>query len=630
MIPSTRPEYPKSSLRFDWIVAGLSAWIVGGLYLDGWAHHHGKVDDSFLTPWHAALYSGVLVMFLFLFLNQARNTFKGYPLQRSLPKGYLLSLIGVALFLLGGLLDFLWHAAFGVELDLEALLSPTHLLLATSGVLMVSGPIRALHSRMQTGEVFTGWKKLGPLVLCATFILSIITFFTQFAHPIGYPMAGKLTAIDQGRFSDIYLINSDGTSQTRLTSTLDTNAWGGAWSPDGRQIVFTQREIKEDNNAQSALYLMNGDGSGVKQLTDMPGHEYLPDWSPDGARIAFVSSTQHAQQIYAINVDGSNLQQLTEATNPTFGPAWSPDGKKIVYALSTHTSSELYLMNADGSDATQLTSNGAYNGGGVWSPDGQQIAFHSSDANNNSDIYLINADGSGEKRLTVSSADEYSPAWSPDGRQIAFLSWEDDVVDIYVMDVAAFGLQDTEESQRRNLTHNHALEINSPEWSPDGKTILFSANGHTTLPDLYTNQSLAVAGLLFQSALLMGIVLTLIKNWTLPFGALTLMFTLNGFLMSVFHDEYVLALSMFGAGLIADSLLAWLKPSAQRHVRFWLLAFSVPALFCALYFLALQITQGMDWAIHLWLGTIFLTGIIGLLVGFLVVSPLSAAKEPPF
>jgi TolB protein len=617
----THPEYPQSSLRFDWIVSGLSAWIIGGLYLDGWAHNHGKVDDSFFTPWHAALYSGVFVMFIFLFSHQARNVFKGHPLGRALPKGYLLSLIGVALFLLGGLLDLLWHAAFGIELDLEALLSPTHLLLATSGVLMVSGPIRALVSRMQMGEVFNGWKALGPLVLCATFILSILTFFTQFAHPIGYPMAGKLTTIDQGRFSDIYLIHADGTSQIRLTSTLDTNAWGGAWSPDGRQIVFTQSEVKEGQGraAESALYLMAADGSGIKQLTEMPGHEYLPAWSPEGTRIAFVSSHQQVQQIYAINVDGSHLQQLTDATSPTFGPAWSPDGKKIGYALSTHTSSELYIMNSDGSHPTQLTSNGAYNGGAVWSPDGQQIAFHSSDSENNADIYLINSDGSGEKRLTESPADDYSPTWSPDGRQIAFLSWEDNVVDIYVID--ADGIN------RRKLTHNHALEINSPKWSPDGKTILFSANGHTTLPDLYNNQSLAVAGLLFQSALLMGIVLTLIKNWKLPFGTLTFLFTLNGLLMSVFHDEYILGLSMLGAGLIADSLLTWSKPSTERRERFWLFAFSVPALFCALYFLAVQLTQGIDWAIHLWLGTIFLTGTIGLLVGFLIISPLNTARE---
>src|SRR5262245_11121971 len=179
MTPAASPEYPKSSARFDWIVAGLSAWIIGGLYLDGWAHSHGKVDDVFFTPWHAILYSGVLVLFIFLFIHQVRNVLKGYPLRRALPKGYLLSIIGLALFLLGGALDLLWHTLFGVEFDIAALLSPTHLLLATSGVLMVTGPIRAAWSRQNSGEALDGWKALGPVVLSGTFVLSILTFFTQ-------------------------------------------------------------------------------------------------------------------------------------------------------------------------------------------------------------------------------------------------------------------------------------------------------------------------------------------------------------------------------------------------------------------------------------------------------------------
>jgi hypothetical protein len=100
-------------------------------------------STMFFTPWHAILYSGVLVTFIFLLFNQARNTSKGYAWQRPLPNGYLLSLVGVALFLLGGTLDFLWHTLFGIEVSLEALLSPTHLLLAMSGVLVISGPMRA-------------------------------------------------------------------------------------------------------------------------------------------------------------------------------------------------------------------------------------------------------------------------------------------------------------------------------------------------------------------------------------------------------------------------------------------------------------------------------------------------------
>ena len=81
---------------------------------------------------------------------------------------------------------------------------------------------------------------------------------------------------------------------------------------------------------------------------------------------------------------------------------------------------------------------------------------------------------------------------------------------------------------------------------------MFTASGHTTLPDPNAAKKLAIASLLLQSAVLVGIVSLLVRNWALPFGALTLMLTLNGLLMSVFNDNYVLALSLFGAGLCAS------------------------------------------------------------------------------
>jgi hypothetical protein len=54
--PARSLDYPMSSLSFDWAVTALSVWVVAGLYLDGWAHNHGKVDETFFTPWHAVLY----------------------------------------------------------------------------------------------------------------------------------------------------------------------------------------------------------------------------------------------------------------------------------------------------------------------------------------------------------------------------------------------------------------------------------------------------------------------------------------------------------------------------------------------------------------------------------------------
>ena len=87
-------EYPIGGLLFDWVFTLLSAWLVGGVFLDGWAHNHGRVDDVFFTPWHAVLYTGALAIMVFLSTAYARNLMHGYSWPRLLPSGYGWSLAG--------------------------------------------------------------------------------------------------------------------------------------------------------------------------------------------------------------------------------------------------------------------------------------------------------------------------------------------------------------------------------------------------------------------------------------------------------------------------------------------------------------------------------------------------------
>jgi Tol biopolymer transport system component len=627
-------SHPSGAARFDWIAAALSTWVIGGVYLDGWAHSHGFVDDSFITPWHAVLYSGVLVLFMFLLFHQLRNMSKGYAWQRALPAGFGLSLLGAALFFIGGGLDFFWHALFGVEVDLETLLSPAHLLLATSGALMISGPTRAAWDRLVPGEAY-GWKDLGPLILSMTLLLSLLTFFTQFAHPVSEPYAEESAALDLGQYADLYVMNADGSSQTRLTASPDHFAWGSAWSPDGSQVVFSRGEVRAENERaqhehehsdaqpaepENALYLMNSDGSDLRQLTDMSGLEYTPAWSPDGAHITFISNHDQDAQVYTIRADGTGLQQLTDTDATNYGPVWSPDGAQIVYTSNAGGSDQLYLMNADGSSQRQLTSQGEGNWGAAWSPDGSRIVFNSNRAGN-TDIYTIHPDGAGEQRLTGEESEQLMPAWSPDGRQIAFVARGAEGPDqIFVMEADG--------GNPRNLTQNHALgRILYPGWSPDGAKILYSASGQPSLSGLEHAQSLAIASILLQTAIFMGAILILLKRWPLPFGALTFMLTLNTLLMTVFHDRFEFVLIALAAGLMAD-ILSWrLKPSGARQRQYYGFAFAVPVIFYSLYFLLLQLTQGIDWTIHLWLGSIFLAGLSGLFVSFLLVPPLRKVGE---
>ncbi len=165
----------------DWGMALLGLVFVGGLFLDGWAHTHDKVDQSFFTPWHAVLYSGFALNFGALAGVALLNRARGSTWAKALPEGYWLSLIGMALWFIGGPGDLLWHAAFGIEQNIDALFSPTHLILATGLVLAISGPFRAVWARR---EAPTGLVAQLPLLLSLSATLTVLSFFVQFAHPI--------------------------------------------------------------------------------------------------------------------------------------------------------------------------------------------------------------------------------------------------------------------------------------------------------------------------------------------------------------------------------------------------------------------------------------------------------------
>jgi hypothetical protein len=181
---------PRGSSRFDWIMTGLTAVFLGGVFLDGWAHTHGRVDETFFTPWHAVLYSAYLVNAAVLCGVAAHGIRRGRPWRRALPSGYGLALVGVALWMVGGPFDAAWHEVFGFEADVEALMSPAHAILALGFALMASGPLRA-GLRRPAGR----WRDELPLVLATTFVVSVLTFFTQIAHPLANLWAARGRAL---------------------------------------------------------------------------------------------------------------------------------------------------------------------------------------------------------------------------------------------------------------------------------------------------------------------------------------------------------------------------------------------------------------------------------------------------
>jgi len=187
--------------NFDWIMTGLSAWLIGGMYLDGWAHLHGRVDESFFTPWHGILYSGLLAVAVFLGIHLYRNHRQHLPWLKALPAGYTLSLTGVVIFALGGGIDLVWHTLFGIEESVDATVSPSHLILALGAILIVTGPLRSTWMRQTEDKPTLG--AFLPLLLSLTFAVSVLTFFTMYAHPLVDAWATTATAGEHGlRLSD--------------------------------------------------------------------------------------------------------------------------------------------------------------------------------------------------------------------------------------------------------------------------------------------------------------------------------------------------------------------------------------------------------------------------------------------
>lgn len=202
--PPAVAGHPADSIRLDWAIAIFSCINVFGLFIDGWAHNHGKVDDTFFTPWHAILYSAILAAGIVLIATHFRNVNRGYRWSKALPVGYSLSLAGFFAFAMGGVADLVWHETFGFEEDLEALLSPSHLFLALSGLLIITGPIRALWQR----DTEHNWRSLLPAILTFACITSIFTFFTTFAAVTSELIALTGSRPQSHTLTDIYGIVS--------------------------------------------------------------------------------------------------------------------------------------------------------------------------------------------------------------------------------------------------------------------------------------------------------------------------------------------------------------------------------------------------------------------------------------
>ena len=178
-VPAAGAGRPRARWGDDLAAALLGTWVVGGLFLDGWAHVNQPGLETFFSPWHAAFYAGFLVSTVVLARLIARFQRGGRLDPALIPAGYGLGLVGVALFVTGGAADGVWHTLFGVEVSVAALLSPSHLVLLSGGLLMVTSPVRSAWSSPDRPARAPALALL-PALWATALATAVVLFFFQY------------------------------------------------------------------------------------------------------------------------------------------------------------------------------------------------------------------------------------------------------------------------------------------------------------------------------------------------------------------------------------------------------------------------------------------------------------------
>jgi TolB protein len=154
---------------------------------------------------------------------------------------------------------------------------------------------------------------------------------------------------------ELWTINADGSSPVRLTSGGGENLEAD-WSPDGRRIVF--RRVTDDGGD---IWTINADGTGAEPLYVAPRMQLNPQWSPDGRQIAFNGMVPRTggpgvtSKVFVIDVDGSGLRQVSQGDLDDWGAGWSPDSQRIIFFRKiTDPDNDVLSVRADGTDLRVL------------------------------------------------------------------------------------------------------------------------------------------------------------------------------------------------------------------------------------------------------------------------------------
>jgi Tol biopolymer transport system component len=289
----------------------------------------------------------------------------------------------------------------------------------------------------------------------------------------------------------LYVVQADGRGLHPLGGQAQAPDSQADWSPDARRIVFRRFVDAGLGDERAQIFVIGADGRGLRNLTAagckgacMANEE--PAWSPDGKRIAFVRTLgapppakPRAVGVFVMNADGTHVRQLTQRKG-TFhtedrAPSWSPDGKRIAFMSANTTfrppgASTIYVINADGTHPRTVRAlPHAWPGGGApsWSPDGKRLLYSTYCWFGNcgqpavgAQLYTVGVDGKSPRQLTRLAGNALDPRWSPDGKKIVFVrnARVGPGGDVYTIGADGKGMQ--------RLTTAPDLGARSPDWGP--------------------------------------------------------------------------------------------------------------------------------------------------------------------
>lgn len=598
----------RSSVGFDWLMAALAFLMICGPLIDGWAHAHGEVDQSFLTPWHAVLYGAMAINGLVLLAAGIVGLRRGYSFRNALPPGYWVSALGVVLFVVGGGFDAWWHTMFGIETGIALLISPSHLVLAVAGGMIITGPLLSIAA--QYGRDASGWTIVGPAIISAWALLVNLSFFLAYAQPIedGFTPLTMRPGTSDNVYPSLYRVERSG-AMTRLALPPKLDLETVDVSPDGKRLVYRVNRYQSlDSLPPSDIYVADANGAHGVAITHSGRHDTQPVWSPNGKWIAYVSMPAESSGNFRIRLmssDGRDSRDVLAQTTTISELSWSPDGRSIAYGSRNGTTAMIGVVDV-ASGATHWLPFTANGNTPVWMKRG--LVYAAGDGS----IHLSSLDGKDSRTLVAKS--DGSPAVSRDGRSIAFLNNDLGGEQLWVS-----GLDG---ARGRDVSQLSGMDVQDSAFSPDG-TILFVAQGRRDPTRTGAGKSLAMTAMILEAVVLAGAMLALIRRFRVPFGTFALMFGAYALAMAMQSDFYVYAIGSFTAGLLADVVVAVLGEKAREGIGFYVGGALIPLLFTAFFEITTaQINGGDGWIFNLTSGAPLLAAAAGLFVAFCFDSPL--------